>query len=83
MPIPIKISVLNQKKLSKIKIGEEEIIGTGIKTFDSKTGIVTDGTAIIYYDGNGLINLPVGETIVEITGEIGSMLDIEYYPQYY
>lgn len=83
MPIPIKISVLNQKTLSKIRIGEEEITGTGIKTFDSKTGIVTNGTSIISYNGNGLINLPVGETTLQLTGEVGSILDIEYYPQYY
>jgi hypothetical protein len=83
IPTSIKITSKNDKTLSKITIGDQEITGIGIKTFDSKTGLITDGESVISYNGNGLVQLPVGKTILELTGDDGSAWNIEYYPQYY
>jgi hypothetical protein len=83
LPTHIKITATNNS-FSKVELPGTTISGTGMASWDSKTGIVKNASGLLIpYSGNGLYQLPVGNTNIKITGPAGTQLSIEYYQQYY
>lgn len=49
--------------VNSITIADNTITGTDITYWDSRTGIVKSGNAIISYTGNGVVTIPIGGKI--------------------
>jgi hypothetical protein len=83
LPTHIKVTATNNS-FSKIELLGTTINGTGMTSWDSKTGIVKNAhDQLVLYTGNGLYQLPIGKTNITITGTTGTRITIEYYQQYY
>lgn len=84
--IPTFIYLSSPVPLSQIKIGDTTITGTGIRSWNSQTGIVKGSSGPIDYSGNGTYKLPVGTTNIILThdsGNLGQEVTIKYDHWYY
>lgn len=69
---------------SQIDISGVTISGSNMTSWDSKTGIAKNaGGQLVPYNGDGLYQLPVGNTNITITGTKNTQITVEYYQQYY
>lgn len=83
LPTYIKITATNGN-FSQVSLPDTTISGAKMTSWDSKTGIVKNvDEQLVSYNGNGLYQLPVGNTNITITGTAGTRITIEYYQQYY
>ena len=83
LPTHIKI-IATTKSFSKIELADTTINGAGMTSWDSKTGIAKNASGqLVPYSGDGLYQLPIGNTNITITGTVGTQITIEYYQQYY
>lgn len=79
LPTCIKITATNGS-FSQVSLPNITISGTEMASWDSKTGIAKNASEqLIPYNGNGLYQLPVGDTNITITGTIGTRITIQYY----
>ena len=67
--------------VASVMINGNTISGSGITEWNSKTGIVKNGSDVIEYTGNGIMTLPVDT--VSGTTEKGKNGKISFYEQYY
>lgn len=83
LPTHIKVTAINNS-FSEIELPGATINGTGITSWDSKTGIAKNADGqLIPYSGDGLYQLPIGKTNITITGTTGTRISIQYHQQYY
>ena len=83
LPTHIKITATDGN-FSQVSLPDIIINGVEITSWDSKTGIAkNENGQLVSYSGDGLYQLPVGNTNITITGTAGTKITIEYYQQYY
>lgn len=83
LPTHIKITATDGN-FSQVSLPGAIISGAEMASWDSKTGIVKNADGqLIPYNGDGLYQLPIGNTNITITGTAGTKITIEYYQYYY
>jgi hypothetical protein len=84
LPTHIKITATNGS-FSRVVFYAVSLEGTGMTSWDSKTGIVKNAQGqLVPYTGDGLYQLPIGDShIGRIYGNAGTQITVEYYQQYY